>query len=172
MFLTCFSSVVVSNRQKQSVSDAFQNVVLPPDSRSSLLREVAQRELAMAKLHKIVKPYALNRQKTQKRGRFRIFLAFSYGQGIAQMALCGAECEISARHIDTAEETNYRNDHNGCAVGREAMMVRGKAQLDACLEDDHIAIPVLLVSRRLDVYSISIFFPFCIYRPCADGRSA
>ena len=46
-FLTCFSSVVVSNRQKQSVSDAFQNVVLPPSSAPTSF-EVARRELAVA----------------------------------------------------------------------------------------------------------------------------
>ena len=50
-FLTCFSSVVVSNRQKQSVSDAFQNVVLPPSSAPTSF-EVARRELAVAKLGK------------------------------------------------------------------------------------------------------------------------
>ena len=44
-FLTCFSSVVVSYRQKQSVSDAFQNVVLPPSSAPTSF-EVARRELA------------------------------------------------------------------------------------------------------------------------------
>jgi len=38
MFSTTNSIVVVSNSQKQSVSDAFQNVVLPPYSRSDLLQ--------------------------------------------------------------------------------------------------------------------------------------
>ena len=38
MSLTLRSNFLGSNGQKQSVSDAFQNVVLPPSSRSSLLR--------------------------------------------------------------------------------------------------------------------------------------
>ena len=38
MSSTTNSIVVVSNSQKQSVSDAFQNVVLPPYSRSDLLQ--------------------------------------------------------------------------------------------------------------------------------------
>ena len=49
MFSTTNSIVVVSNSQKQSVSDAFQNVVLPPYSRSTFF-EVVQRELTGTKV--------------------------------------------------------------------------------------------------------------------------
>ena len=51
MFSTTNSIVVVSNSQKQSVSDAFQNVVLPPSAAPTSYK-VAQRELASAKLQK------------------------------------------------------------------------------------------------------------------------
>ena len=49
MFLTLRSNFPGSNGQKQSVSDAFQNVVLPPYSRSTFFK-VARRELANAKI--------------------------------------------------------------------------------------------------------------------------
>ena len=49
MSSTTNSIVVVSNSQKQSVSDAFQNVVLPPDSRS-ISYKVDRREFANAKV--------------------------------------------------------------------------------------------------------------------------
>ena len=42
--------VEVSNCQKQSVSDAFQNVVLPPRSRSEISKKSARREFASAKV--------------------------------------------------------------------------------------------------------------------------
>ena len=48
MFSTTNSIVVVSNSQKQSVSDAFQNVVLPIAAPTSY--KVARRELAGAKV--------------------------------------------------------------------------------------------------------------------------
>ena len=42
--------VEVSNCQKQSVSDASQNVVLPPHSRSDIPKKPARREFASAKV--------------------------------------------------------------------------------------------------------------------------
>ena len=50
MSLTTNSIVVVSNSQKQSVSDASQNVVLPPRSRSDIPKKPARREFASAKV--------------------------------------------------------------------------------------------------------------------------
>ena len=50
MFSTTNSIVVVSNSQKQSVSDASQNVVLPPRSRSDIPKKPARREFASAKV--------------------------------------------------------------------------------------------------------------------------
>ena len=50
MSLTTNSIVVVSNSQKQSVSDASQNVVLPPHSRSDIPKKPAGREFASAKV--------------------------------------------------------------------------------------------------------------------------
>ena len=49
MFLTTNSIVVVSNSQKQSVSDAFQYVVFPPSAAPTFFK-MARRELAGAKL--------------------------------------------------------------------------------------------------------------------------
>ena len=49
MFSTTNSIVVVSNSQKQSVSDAFQYVVLPPSAAPTFFK-MARRELAGAKL--------------------------------------------------------------------------------------------------------------------------
>ena len=51
MSLTAILEVEVSESQKQSVSDAFQNVVLPPSAAPAFLK-VARRELAGAKLQK------------------------------------------------------------------------------------------------------------------------
>ena len=49
MFSTTNSIVVVSNSQKQNVSDAFQNVALPPSAAPTTYK-VARRELANAKV--------------------------------------------------------------------------------------------------------------------------
>ena len=49
LFLITYSFVEVSNYQKQSVSDAFQIVVLPP-SPAPTIYQVARREFAGAKL--------------------------------------------------------------------------------------------------------------------------
>jgi len=50
MFSTRFSNVVVSNSQKQSVSDAIHYVVLPLFVAIPKLSEQAQKEFATAKL--------------------------------------------------------------------------------------------------------------------------
>ena len=53
MSSTTNSIVVVSNSQKQSVSDAIQNVVLPPTA-APTLSKVARREFANAKVQNIL----------------------------------------------------------------------------------------------------------------------
>ena len=50
MPLTAILEVVVPESQKQSVSDASQNVVLPPHSRSDIPKKPARREFASAKV--------------------------------------------------------------------------------------------------------------------------
>jgi hypothetical protein len=62
MFLTCFSRVAVSNNQKQSASDAIQNVVLPPSAAPTLCK-VAWREFAGAKVHLFNEFYNLSLAK-------------------------------------------------------------------------------------------------------------
>lgn len=62
--LTAILEVEVPESQKQSVSDAFQNVVLPP-SAAPTFSKVARRELAGAKLRKKTRFEIMEKKKIQ-----------------------------------------------------------------------------------------------------------
>ncbi len=93
MSSTTNSIVVVSNSQKQSVSDAIQNVALPPSAAPTLYK-VARREFAGAKVHLFNEFITFNWQKKQFH---HVFLFIN--RKMAQLLLIFRNKSITLEHL-------------------------------------------------------------------------